>query len=221
MKPINFHTHHPKLDGKSIEIYIQDIRNTIPLFIEADYFCTGLHPWYLNDYNLLDANKRIKEVVESKNFFALGEIGLDKSCGIDFELQKIAFQKQIELANELKIKTIILHCVRSANECHKILRDFKYQGNILFHDFHGKIEEYNQFDKDFNCVVSLSEKFLDSHKSTKLLAQINLEKVVLETDDLTKYNFDSLLDKFSLATKVNRNHILENHHMVLNKLKQN
>jgi TatD DNase family protein len=221
MKPINFHTHHPKVDGKSIEIYVQDIRHTIPLFTKADYFCTGLHPWYLNDYNLSDVAKRLNDVVNLKNFFGIGEIGLDKSCGIDFELQKVAFQKQVELANELKIKTIILHSVRSNNECHKILKDFKYQGNILFHDFHGKIEEFNQFEKDFNCIISISEKFLQSQKSTKLLTQIKLEKVVIETDDLINYNLNSFLDKFSFKTKIHRNLILKNHHHILNQLKQN
>jgi TatD DNase family protein len=221
MKPINFHTHHPILDDNSIEIYVEDIRKKAPLNSKIDYFCTGLHPWYLNESSFSDISSRLIDVIDDRKFFGLGEIGLDKCCKMNFEFQQKIFQKQVELANKLSIKTIILHSVKSNNECFKTLRDSKYKGNILFHDFSGNKQELVQFQREFNCIISLGKRFLESKNSKELLSNIDLKKVVLETDDQTNFSIFSIQDMFSKITGLSHLDINKNSHASLQDLKQN
>lgn len=74
------------------------------------YAAIGIHPSDIagNKEEILEQIKEIKKLASNKKVVAIGEIGLDYHWEKDKkELQKFAFLKQIELANELKLPIVI------------------------------------------------------------------------------------------------------------------
>lgn len=197
MKLVNFHTHFPKDLPNSIDIYIQDIRH---IFIEnpiGDYFCLGVHPWFIEDFDF-ELFEDILVQAKSKNeFFALGEIGLDKACNIDFKKQVDIFEKQIKLAKKLSINTIVIHSVRAHNECLQSLVNHKFKGNILIHDFRSNSQVLEQYQKHFTTYISIGESFMKSPKAPKLLSNISHKWILLETDSEEDYDLLNLHEKYS------------------------
>jgi TatD DNase family protein len=73
--------------------------------------CVGIHPWYADDYNA-ENHVLLREMVGNPEMVAVSEIGLDyggrmtknwerSSEVIDHDIQRVAFQGQIDLAIEL------------------------------------------------------------------------------------------------------------------------
>ena len=74
------------------------------------YAAIGIHPSDIagTEEEILEQIKEIKKLASNKKVVAIGEIGLDYHWEKDKkELQKFAFLKQIELANELKLPIVI------------------------------------------------------------------------------------------------------------------
>ncbi|HFB99497.1 MAG TPA: TatD family deoxyribonuclease [Phaeodactylibacter sp.] len=168
----------PNIDSTSIDAMLQ---------LEKDYPETciammGLHPCSVKE-NYKEELALVKEWLDKRYFCAIGEIGIDlywdKST---FEIQKEAFQTQINWAKELDIP-IVIHSRNSTNEVIEILRkekDDRLRG--IFHCFGGSVEEANAiielgFHLGIGGVVTFKKSGLD-----KTMEQVSLKNVVLETD---------------------------------------
>jgi len=142
----------------------------------------GLHPVYVNN----EYEKELKIVIENlktNNYVAIGEIGLDKHWDVSFlDKQKIAFQKQIELALELDLP-IVIHCREAFDDIYEILLKYncdKLRG--ILHCFTGTLGDANKLiDLNFKIgiggVVTFKNGGLD-----KFLNKIDIKNIVLETD---------------------------------------
>ena len=142
----------------------------------------GLHPTHVKaDFRAELAI--VKKQLEAKQFYAIGEIGMDLYWDKSFiKEQQEAFRLQISWAKERKLP-IVIHCRDAFDEIFEIMDevcDDDLSG--IFHCFTGnkdqaeKIISYG-FKLGIGGVITFKNGGLD-----KFMAEIPLEHIVLETD---------------------------------------
>ena len=148
------------------------------------YPMIGLHPCSIKKDNLEKEISHVEQMLSQNKFIAVGEIGLDlywdKST---LDLQKIAFESQIELAKKYKLP-IAIHVRDSFDEAIEIverLNDDNLSG--VFHCFTGNLEEaqriinLNNFYLGIGGVVTFKNGGIN-----KIINQVSLDRIILETD---------------------------------------
>ena len=148
------------------------------------YPMVGLHPCSIKKDNLEKEISHVEQMLSQNKFIAVGEIGLDlywdKST---LDLQKIAFESQIELAKKYKLP-IAIHVRDSFDEAIEIverLNDYNLSG--VFHCFTGNLEEaqriinLNNFYLGIGGVVTFKNGGIN-----KIINQVSLDRIILETD---------------------------------------
>lgn len=207
MKLYDFHTHQISANA----LYIIDPRSLeIP---ENQYFFMGAHPWYIEQINLELIINRIIEIHNSPYFVGIGEIGLDKSINVDYELQIKVFTNFLELATQLGIKSIKIHCVKAYSDIISILKKSTFKGLVIFHDFNGNKEIINSL-LSTNSIFSLGERVLNQNsKIAKALKNIPLERIVIETDEAHPSKLQEIAlhitKELSISTSKFENHLKE------------
>jgi len=144
----------------------------------------GLHPCSVKKETVDKEILHVKEMLDKENFLAIGEIGLDlhwdKST---LEIQKKAFEDQINLAKKYKLP-IVIHVRDSFNEAIEIverLNSSELKG--VFHCFTGdqkdaqRVIELQDFYLGIGGVVTFKNGGLD-----KNIEHISLDHIMLETD---------------------------------------
>jgi|TARA_B110000438_G_scaffold111899_1_gene109793 TatD DNase family protein len=144
----------------------------------------GLHPCSVKEETMYKEILHVEEMLKKENFLAIGEIGLDlhwdKST---LEIQKQAFEDQINLAKKYKLP-IVIHVRESFEEAIEIVE--KLNNNDLtgvFHCFTGDYQDAQRVInlKDFYLgiggVVTFKNGDLD-----KMINKISLNHIMLETD---------------------------------------
>lgn len=133
----------------------------------------GVHPWHAAECSLPSV-----ETIEAAD--AVGEIGLDKACGVDFEMQRALFVKQLELAERFE-KPVVLHCVRAFEEVMTLLEKHTLRA-VLFHGFIGSREQAERAVKK-GYYISFGARTEGSNKTIEALRETPLERLFVETDD--------------------------------------
>ena len=142
----------------------------------------GLHPCYVKA-NYEDELAIVKEWLTKRNFYAIGEIGLDYHWDLTFKNEQIkAFEQQIDLALAHNLP-IVIHSRESTPDCIAIVRK-KQKGNLrgIFHCFSGTLEEARQI-ADLGLYLGIGGS-ATYKKSTipEIITEIPLANIVLETD---------------------------------------
>jgi TatD DNase family protein len=142
----------------------------------------GLHPCSVKA-DVEDALQHVKQSLTSRQFSAVGEIGLDFYWDRSFEKEQYrAFHQQIELALSLDLP-IVIHSRDSIEQAIAVVREHQ-NGNLrgIFHCF-------NEDEKSAREIVALGFYLgiggTVTYKKSKLpesLKYISLENIVLETD---------------------------------------
>ena len=97
------------------------------------FLMMGLHPTSVKE-NYKEELAQVKTWIDQRNFFAIGEIGIDLYWDKTFlEQQKDAFRTQIQWAKEKKLP-IVIHCREAFDEIFEVLETEK--GDDLFGIFH-------------------------------------------------------------------------------------
>jgi len=148
------------------------------------YPMIGLHPCSVKKDNLEKEISHVEQMLSQNKFIAVGEIGLDlywdKST---LDLQKIAFESQIQLAKKYQLP-IVIHVRESFDEAIEIverLNDYNLSG--VFHCFTGNLEEaqriinLNNFYLGIGGVVTFKNGGIN-----KIINQVSLDRIILETD---------------------------------------
>ena len=148
------------------------------------YPMIGLHPCSVKKDNLEKEISHVEQMLSQNKFIAVGEIGLDlywdKST---LDLQKIAFESQIELAKKYQLP-IVIHVRDSFDEAIEIverLNDYNLSG--VFHCFTGNLEEaqriinLNNFYLGIGGVITFKNGGIN-----KIINQVSLDRIILETD---------------------------------------
>ena len=168
----------PNVDSESIDGMFA-LEKAYPNKVHA---LMGLHPCSVQE-NYEAELKIVEKWLGERTYKAVGEIGIDlywdKST---FEIQKIAFRRQISWAKELKIP-IIIHARESLDEIIQIVREEKDERLTgIFHCFTGTENHARQImDLEFYMglggVLTFKKSGLD-----KVVSEIPMDYLVLETD---------------------------------------
>jgi len=150
------------------------------------YAAVGLHPENIppKEEELWITIEKIKQMaLNNKKIVAIGEIGLDYYWTKDnIELQKEAFIKQIELANELKLP-VSIHTRDSIDDMISIIRQFKIEKSGVLHccPFNPELVKH-ALDKGLYIGVGGTCTFKNSKSAKKIIETIPIEKILIETD---------------------------------------
>lgn len=169
----------PAIDSKTHAAML-DLEAAYP---GAVYAMMGLHPVDVQPETYQQELEIVKSYLMGRKFVAVGEIGIDLFWDAStLGIQQEAFSQQIDWALELDLP-IVIHSRNSFGETLEVLaqkREPRLRG--IFHCFTGNLEQARQaLDLNFvlgiGGVVTFKNGGLD-----KVLPEIPLEKLVLETD---------------------------------------
>jgi len=146
------------------------------------FLMMGVHPTHIKD-NYKEELDHVKQVLETRKFIAIGEIGIDlywdKST---LKKQQEAFQIQIHLAKRYKLP-IVIHCRDAFDEVFEILEEEKSEDLFgIFHCFTGTLEQAHRA-ISYNMKLGIGGVVtFKNGKIDQFLSQIDLTHIVLETD---------------------------------------
>ena len=146
------------------------------------FLMMGLHPTSVKE-NYLEELAHVKNWIDQRIFYAIGEIGIDLYWDKSFLVQQQeAFRTQIKWAKEKKIP-IVIHCREAFDEIFEILeieKDDALRG--IFHCFTGTLEQAKQA-ISYNMKLGIGGvATFKNGKIDKFLNEIGLQHIVLETD---------------------------------------
>ena len=180
---LDAHTHRPKRSQGLVEIESPDIR----LVCQGNWqptgpFVLGLHPWWIGQAP--EALQVMMSWLDHPECFGVGETGLDKLTSTSLETQTSWLVKHLDLAKAHGKSLVVLHIVRSWSELKPILRDFKYEGQILLHDCQASVRDMEWLEKDerlwFSYGSVLKKK---TSRGFQGFLGAPAGKVLFETDD--------------------------------------
>lgn len=151
-------------------------------FPENVFLMAGLHPTHVKA-DFQEELTFVKEQLETKQFYAIGEIGMDLYWDKSFiKEQQEAFRIQISWAKERKLP-IVIHCRDAFEEIFEVMDSVCDDDlNGIFHCFTGNKEQAEKiisygFKLGIGGVITFKNGGLD-----KFMSDIPLEHIVLETD---------------------------------------
>ena len=151
---------------------------------EHMYLMNGLHPCSVKE-NWQEEIAKVNALVSthSKDFYAIGEIGIDLYWDKTFLVaQKEAFALQIRLAKEYHLP-IVIHCREAFEETFEVLE--KEKSDDLFGIFHCFTGNKEQALRAISLGLKLGIGGVVTFKNGKIdtfLNEIPLKHLVLETD---------------------------------------
>lgn len=162
--------------------YTEAMLNLEKAYPNNMFLMSGLHPTHVKE-NFKDELAHVEEMLSSRKFYAVGEIGIDLYWDKTFlKQQQEAFKHQIQLAKKYKLP-IVIHCRDAFAEVFEVLESEK--GNDLFGIFHcftGTLEQAHQA-ISYNMKLGIGGVVtFKNGKLDQFINQIELKHIVLETD---------------------------------------
>ena len=168
----------PSIDAS----YTQKMYDLEAQYPENIFLMMGLHPCYVKE-NYLEELQHVETELAKRKFSAIGEIGIDLYWDkTTLDIQKKAFQHQIQLAKKYKLP-INIHCRDAFDEIFEVLELEK--SDDLFGIFHCFSGDYEQALQAISYNMKLGIGGVVTFKNGKIdqfLNQINIKHIVLETD---------------------------------------
>lgn len=162
--------------------YIPSMYQLEKEYPEQVFLMMGLHPTSVKE-NYKEELTIVEEQFQKRSFYAVGEIGIDLYWDTStLEIQKKAFQQQIQLAKKYKLP-IVIHCREAFDEVFEVLE--KEKGDDLFGIFHCFTGTFEQAEKAISFNMKLGIGGVVTFKNGKIdtfLHNIDLKHIVLETD---------------------------------------
>ena len=153
---------------------------------EHIYCGVGLHPEEIsqNEEEILKTISQIKELAtKNKKVVAIGEIGLDYYWKQDNkELQKVAFIKQIELANELKLP-VSIHTRDAIDDMIAIIRKYKIEKSGALHccPFNRELVRHG-LENGLYIGFGGTSTFKSSKNAKEIVNMVPNDRILIETD---------------------------------------
>ena len=142
----------------------------------------GVHPHNAKSFNP-DCIQKIKELAESQNIHAVGEIGVDFHYNFSPpDLQVKVFRMQLKIAQEIGLP-VVIHSRNARDEVLKAIKEEEFtQGGIL-HCFTEDLEFAKEM-MEYNFLISFSGilTFPKAQSLREVAIQAPLNKVLVETD---------------------------------------
>jgi TatD DNase family protein len=149
---------------------------------ENVFLMMGLHPTSVKK-NYLEELRFVEKQFEERDFFAVGEIGIDLYWDQStLAIQQDAFKRQIKLAKSKKLP-IVIHCRDAFDEIFEVLESEKSESLYgIFHCFTGTLEQAHRA-ISYNMKLGIGGVItFKNGKIDTFLNQIPIQHIVLETD---------------------------------------
>ena len=169
----------PNVDSETIS----SLHALVDAFPQNCFPMMGLHPCSVKLENMENELALVKSWLDTRDYVAVGEIGLDlywDKSTLDIQIE--ALKRQCEWAVEKELP-VVLHCRESTAESIEVIRPFAERGlRGVFHCFSGTLEEAKMaIEMDFFLGIGGVLTFKKSGLAD-IVSQIPLEYLVLETD---------------------------------------
>ena len=180
------------LPGNGIEYVVNvgasmdSTRSSIELAAKYDfiYAAIGVHPSETGELSENDIEWLKKEALSNKKVVAIGEIGLDYYWDEpERNIQKIWFERQLELAREVKLP-IIIHSRDAAKETLDIMKAHKAEelGGVVHCYSYSKEIAKEYLDMGFYFGIGGVVTFKNAKRLKEVVEYIPLDRILLETD---------------------------------------
>ena len=150
------------------------------------YAAVGIHPENIpqTEEELWITLEKIKQIaIQNKKIVAIGEIGLDYYWNKDNkELQKKAFIKQLEIANELSLP-VSIHTRDSIDDMIAIIRKLKIEKYGVLHccPFNPELVKHS-LEEGLYIGIGGTCTFKNSKNARKIIEIIPIDRILIETD---------------------------------------
>ncbi|WP_068829214.1 TatD family hydrolase [Pseudomonas sp. BMS12] len=146
----------------------------------------GLHPVYLPQHHpahLQELRDWLQRLAGHPRLCAVGEFGLDYFIeSLDRERQQQLFEAQLALAEEFELPAL-LHVRRAHAPTIAALKRFRLKRGGIIHAFAGSYEEAREYLRlGFRLGLGGAPTWPQALRLRKVVAQLPLEAIVLETD---------------------------------------
>jgi len=165
---------------------MESTKSSIELAARYDfiYAAVGVHPSETGGLSENDIEWLKNEALYNKKVVAIGEIGLDYYWDEpEREIQKIWFERQLELAREVKLP-IIIHSRDAAKDTLDIMKDHKAEelGGVVHCYSYSKETAKEYLDMGFYFGIGGVVTFKNAKKLKEVVQYIPLDRILLETD---------------------------------------
>jgi TatD DNase family protein len=148
----------------------------------------GLHPWRVPNaaVEVVPLLEELRSALSKHPDAGLGECGLDSSKRRvnNYEAQKFAFRKQVELALDFR-RPLSVHCVGSPAAVLKELRVVQGRVPVLLHGWSESKEMTSTFAQLDNVYFSVNLTLLNKAARAKAVATVRAiprDRIILESD---------------------------------------
>jgi len=197
MELINLHTHQYTNASDVLEVV-----NQYPMEFDANipWYSIGLHPWKIDENTMETELAFVKTKLQEDNCLALGECGLDKRTTVPFDLQLIAFEKQLQLAQRFN-KPVIIHCVAAFQEVIAMKNRLGITVPMIIHGF-SKTQELAKQLTDHGFYISFGKYLLRNPELEIVFKSIPNNRFFLETDTIEE-GINEVYAKAAACKKIN------------------
>ena len=145
----------------------------------------GIHPWRSDAVSAGWQDRLLGMAARFPRFGGIGEIGLDRSCPVDFTVQAALFSAQLELA-AAHGWPVTVHCVRAWGPLVETLAGFNKKQMLpktMIHAYNGSTETMKQL-TGLGCYISFSEALSipEQARLRDTFSQTPRHLLLLETD---------------------------------------
>ena len=168
----------------NISVNRETCENTLRLIERYPFFygALGFHPSDSMDFNETEY-AWIRDQTSHERVVAIGEIGLDYHWEEpDKEIQKRAFIRQLQLAQETGLP-VVIHSRDAAQDTMDIIREYGrgLTGVIHCYSYHAQ-DAVRYVRSGFNIGVGGVITFKNAHKLREVVEAVPIENIVIETD---------------------------------------
>ena len=212
---LNFHAHQ-QLPAEN-EVVIQS------KFLQEDFvaepgdrifYTSGLHPWHADLLSKEEIFNKIENLINKKLIIAIGETGLDKLKGADWDTQMNVFKTHIEIAEKYNLP-LIVHSVRAHNDILKLKKESGSKVPWVMHYFNGSKEMALDLINHGFYLSVCHHINNDKSKLSEYFGQLAMNKIFLETDD---FKID-IKELYSIASEKLGVSVVELKKQIMNNLK--
>lgn len=180
---INIHSHFAATASNTtlVSQYVSTTLELVPPADAATFLSIGLHPWYTTEQTFEKQWEVLRDHIAGKNYFALGECGLDRRRGPSFSFQEEILLRHCELAKTLD-KPVILHVVKAISDLLAFQKKHRFDIPLIVHGFRGNSYEAAQLTANGFHLSFGHALLLNIRKIEDAFIQTPIDRIFLETD---------------------------------------
>ena len=182
---VDFHTHHHYSPSAGVEYLFSSAAPVEGVLTSLEF-----HPWYSHAATVIPQDF----ACHLRRCAALGEIGLDRLRGAEWQIQLKIFETLLETGAAAG-KPVVIHCVRAMAEVIRMTAD--YPAPRLIHGFRGGVRHLEDY-LTAGFYVSLAVPALFRPEIGDFLRRNGMAKIGFESDEIPE---DAYLESLRQAEK--------------------